>query len=278
MAKIAVAEIARGDGWFVSDVVCTSGPEDRPFEEEHARDSIAIVVRGTFQVRSMHARELMTPGSLMLGRRGQSFQCAHDHGRGDRCILFSFDGAFYGQQRQKTLRLPPLRELAPFIARAAAGLHGAETPWEELAIELATATLRLTSNVSASSGEIPRGAEGRVARTVRAIDEGVDTSLASLAKRAGLSPYHFLRVFERLTGLTPHQYILRARLREAAVRLASNAKIVDVALDSGFGDVSNFNRAFRREFGMSPRAYRKAGDPGRDRTYDQLVKSQLLYH
>ncbi|MGE5813314.1 MAG: helix-turn-helix domain-containing protein, partial [Acidobacteriota bacterium] len=36
-----------------------------------------------------------------------------------------------------------------------------------------------------------------------------------------------------------------------------NAKIVDVALDSGFGDVSNFNRAFRAEFGVSPRTYRR---------------------
>jgi len=50
---------------------------------------------------------------------------------------------------------------------------------------------------------------------------------------------------------------LRTRLREAALRLASESdKILDVALDSGFGDVSNFNRAFRSEFGMSPRAFR----------------------
>jgi AraC-like DNA-binding protein len=50
---------------------------------------------------------------------------------------------------------------------------------------------------------------------------------------------------------------MRARLRRAALRLSSGkGKIVDIALDCGFGDVSNFNRAFRAEFGMSPRAYR----------------------
>jgi len=48
-----------------------------------------------------------------------------------------------------------------------------------------------------------------------------------------------------------------ARLREAAVRLvAEPGTVLDIALDCGFGDVSNFNRAFRTEFGMSPRAYR----------------------
>jgi AraC-like DNA-binding protein len=60
-----------------------------------------------------------------------------------------------------------------------------------------------------------------------------------------------------VTGVTPHQYVLRARLRHAALRLAGeDTKIVDIAFDSGFNDVSNFNHAFRVEFGMSPRAWR----------------------
>src|SRR5262249_43432880 len=105
----------------------------------------------------------------------------------------------------------------------------------------------------------PAAAFARVTRVVRRIEhEGShDLSLHTLAAEARLSPYHFLRTFEQLTGLTPHRYILRARLREAAARIAGEpAKILDVALDSGFGDVSNFNRAFRGEFGVSPRAYR----------------------
>jgi AraC-like DNA-binding protein len=83
-------------------------------------------------------------------------------------------------------------------------------------------------------------------------------TLGELARESGLSLYHFLRTFECLTGLTPHQYVRRTRLREAAMRLAAESdKVLDIALDSGFGDVSNFNRAFRSEFGMSPTAYRK---------------------
>jgi len=69
--------------------------------------------------------------------------------------------------------------------------------------------------------------------------------------------YHFFRTFEGLTGTTPHQYLLRIRLRRAALRLRTEpTPILDVALDCGFGDVSNFNHAFRAEFGLSPRAYR----------------------
>jgi AraC-like DNA-binding protein len=82
--------------------------------------------------------------------------------------------------------------------------------------------------------------------------------LKHLADEAGLSLYHFLRTFERLTGVTPHQYVRRLRLRDAATRLAIEpAKVIDIAFECGFGDLSTFNRAFRTEFGVSPRAYRE---------------------
>jgi AraC-like DNA-binding protein len=101
----------------------------------------------------------------------------------------------------------------------------------------------------------------RVTRAVRLVERRPDDALTlgTLATEARLSPYHFLRTFERLTGVTPHQYVLRARLREAATRLAAErGKVLDIALDAGFGDVSNFNRSFRSEFGVSPRAYRSS--------------------
>jgi AraC-like DNA-binding protein len=80
-----------------------------------------------------------------------------------------------------------------------------------------------------------------------------------MAAEARLSPWHFLRCFEDLTGTTPRQYLLRTRLRRAAVRLRDETtRIVDIAFECGFGDISNFNRAFRAEFGRTPRAFRTA--------------------
>lgn len=56
----------------------------------------------------------------------------------------------------------------------------------------------------------------RVARSLRTIEYHPESklSLSALAREAGLSPYHFLRMFARLTGMTPHQYVLRSRLRK----------------------------------------------------------------
>jgi AraC family transcriptional regulator len=72
-----------------------------------------------------------------------------------------------------------------------------------------------------------------------------------------MSPWHFLRTFRRVAGVTPHQFILTRRLHHAAVRLrTSDAPVVDIALESGFGDLSTFNRQFRRTIGTTPSRYR----------------------
>jgi AraC-like DNA-binding protein len=121
-------------------------------------------------------------------------------------------------------------------------------------------TVRVAAGVSSHESGLPLNAEARVARAVRVFDRHPDAewSLRRLARHAGLSPYYFLRTFERVTGITPHQYVMRGRLREAATRLVTERRhVLDVALDCGFADVSNFNRAFRTEFGVSPRVFRR---------------------
>ena len=271
--------LAHGDGWTVEDVVCTSGPEDESFEERHSSFRVVVVCAGSFQYRSGHGRELMTPGSLLLGNAGQSFECGHEHGAGDRCLSFGYAPDYFerlaadvgvrsGSARFEPLRVPPLRALAPIVSRACSALirSNAEprtVDWEELVVMLAAQAVQLAGATARAAG--PPSTEARVTRAVRAIDHdpAAPLTLRDLALQARLSPFHFLRTFEGLTGLTPHQYIRRARLREAAMRLATErSSILEVALACGFGDVSNFNRAFRSEFGLAPRAHRESSRAG----------------
>jgi AraC-like DNA-binding protein len=267
----ASTPICAGEGWSIFDVVCGAGPADRPFEEQHANTTIAIVVAGTFEYRSSTGRELMTPGSLLLGNRGDCFVCGHEHGKGDRCISIVYTADYFGwiaedagagDARFRIPRLAPAREFTAPVTRAATLLRqdDAAAGWEDLSFELAAKAI----GAGRGPATAHRGAEpsslARVTRVVRMIenDLSVPHDLASLAGVARLSPFHFLRVFEQVTGTTPHQYVLRYRLRRAATRLATErTKIAALAFDCGFGDVSNFNRAFRMEFGVNPRAFRR---------------------
>lgn len=79
---------------------------------------------------------------------------------------------------------------------------------------------------------------------------------ADLAREACFSPWYSCRLFKRLTGLTPADYIRKMRLSKSAVRLKNERiKVIDAAFDTGFGSVDGYTRAFSREFGVMPGKY-----------------------
>ena len=272
--QTAARAVAAGEGWAVEDVLCTFGPHDRPFEEQHSGMCIAMVVAGAFVYRAQAGRELMTPGSLLLGNTGECFECGHRHGAGDRCLSVHYAPGWFERMAAdagvrsrelnfRRVRVPPLRVVSPLIAGACAAVTGTGVPataaWDEWVVQLAAAAFGATREGARRLAEPAAAAASRVAQRVRMIDSapGASHMLSELAHDACMSEFHFLRTFQRMTGVTPHQYVLRARLRAAALRLIDDpAKVVEIALDCGFNDVSNFNHAFRAEFGVSPRAWR----------------------
>jgi AraC family transcriptional regulator len=265
--------LASGRGWSVSDIVCGAGPRDRPFEEQHDSVCIAAVTQGTFQYRSTLGAAMLAPGAVLLGNQGTCFECGHEHSIGDRCLSFHFApehlesivAAVPGARRAAFAvpRLPPLPALVPLLAAAeAARDDGDAAELEELALRLtaAVAAAALIGAARAPRSPRPRDAR-RVTDALRRIEDEADASLtlADLAREAAMSPYHFLRTFQQVVGMTPHQFVLHTRLHRAAVRLRrSDDAVSAIAFDLGFNDLSTFNRRFRRVTGLSPSAYRAA--------------------
>lgn len=90
-----------------------------------------------------------------------------------------------------------------------------------------------------------------------------DVSLAALARQARMSPFHLHRVFSATARESPKQFTQRLRLaRAAALLLTGDATVLEIALDCGLQNHEAFCRAFRRQFGMTPTAYRKRGFAG----------------
>ena len=262
--------IASGAGWSIADVICDLGPNDKPSEEQFYRTTIAVVLDGIFECGTRSRKELLYPGSFLLGNGGSCFECGHDHGTGDRCTAFHFDAALFaeiaataaGSARFRFAQpmLPATSTLARAVVESALSAR-AEGPMatEELAIALADRVIQTLAKVGRRS-LCPLPKERR--RLVSALDylkahSDELLTLDDLSTVACMSKFHFLRCFRALTGITPHQYLLALRLRRAALKLlTSSAPIASIAFEMGFGDLSTFNNRFRASFGMSPRKLR----------------------
>ena len=80
--------------------------------------------------------------------------------------------------------------------------------------------------------------------------------LEELAALAGLSKYHFLRVFRKHTGLTPKTYLNQIRTRRSEQMIRAGLDLSDIAYRSGFSDQSHFTRTFKSINGVTPGLYR----------------------
>ena len=90
------------------------------------------------------------------------------------------------------------------------------------------------------------------------IEQHIDTVITpqQLSEVALFSPWHARRLFEQYTGLSPARYIRRLKLSKSALRLRDDSlKVLEVAMELGFGSVDGYQRAFRNEFGVNPKEY-----------------------
>jgi AraC-like DNA-binding protein len=258
--------VFRGNSVSVIDYRCEARPDDAPFLEVRDSFSIAYVRKGTFGCRAQGRSFELVSGSILVGHPGDEYICTHEHQGGDECLSFHLTPAIveaigYRPEVWWSVCVPPLPELIVLGELAQAALEGkSEIGLDELGMLLAARFVAIVS------GSLREPAEARACDRRRAVEAALwldanaylPIDLESTAAEFGLSPFHFLRLFAKVLGVTPHQYVIRSRLRRAARLLAGDPRsITEVALDAGFADLSNFVRTFHRAAGISPRAFRQ---------------------
>ncbi|HME92355.1 MAG TPA: AraC family transcriptional regulator [Myxococcaceae bacterium] len=276
--------LLQGGPISVLDYRCTVGPADEPFVEVHQTFSLSYVRKGSFGYRTRGGSFELVAGSILLGHPGDEYICTHDHAYGDECLSFHLAPDLVEMlcNRTEIWRrgcVAPLPELMVAGELAQAVAEGkSDVGLEEVGMLLAT---RFTELVSRSE---PNPAPDRAIDRRRAVEAAlwIDAhshqaiTLQGAAEEVGLSPFHFLRVFAHALGVTPHQYLVRSRLRHAARLLADDAQsITDIAFTVGFGDLSNFVRTFHRAAGVSPRSFRQLAKGDRKIFQDRLAAPSL---
>ena len=266
----------------VSDFRCTARPGDKPFAERHCHHSISYVRKGSF---GLHCRgkfsELVT-GSVLIGHPGDEYTCTHEHVCGDECLSFFLAPELVeaiGDSRTawQIGSAPPLPELVVLGELAQSAADGSsDIGLDEIGQVLASRFVEVVSGKPRKQGPGAARDRRRAVETALWIDAHSHRpiTLEDAADQAGISPFHFLRLFSDVLGVTPHQYLLRSRLRHAARRLADDdSPITDIAYDVGFADLSNFVRTFGRAAGAAPLKFRQASRGDR-----KIFQERLALH
>lgn len=279
---LANTQVFRSETLSVFDIRCSAGPADAPFVEHHSGFTVSYVRRGTFGYRTEGRTYELVAGSLLVGRPGDEFVCSHDHVEGgDECLSFHFApevaetiGGRSGIWRSGGV--PPLPELMVLGELAQAAAEGrSDVGVDEVGLLFAGRLAEVASGRAHEPEEARTRDRRRAVEAALYLDEYAHEpiDLATTAGEAGLSPFHFLRLFSGVLGVTPHQYLVRSRLKRAARLLAeAERSITDIALDVGFCDLSNFVRTFHRAAGVSPRGFRRAARGDRKILQDRIAR------
>lgn len=253
---------------FAMDYRCTAMPHDKPYTEIHNYYSVSYVRKGSFGCRVRGQSFELVTGSVLVGYMGDEYLCTHDHhDGGDECLSFQLMpelvetiGDHSGAWRVGSVApLPELMVLGE-LAQATAEGH-CNLGLDEVGLMFATRFVDVVSGRSNIPVQVTPRDRRRAIETALWIDAHAQQpiNLESTAREAELSPFHFLRLFNKVLGVTPHQYLVRSRLRRAARLLAEDDRpITEVAFDAGFADLSNFVRTFHRAAGVSPKSFRQA--------------------
>lgn len=252
----------------VIDYRCDTGPDAPSYTEVHESHSVSYVRKGSFGYQYRGQAHEMVAGSVLVGHPGDEFMCTHDHHVcGDECLCFHFSPDFVeliggSTALWRTGALAPLPELMVLGELAQAAAEGkTDAGPDEIGMMFAARFVQVASGVAPKALRVRARDRRRAVEVALWMDANSQQpiDLADAAARADVSAFHFLRLFSGVLGVTPHQYLVRSRLRHAARLLTDpDRPITDIALDVGFADLSNFARTFRRAAGLSPRDFRQA--------------------
>ena len=223
----------------IVDYRCTAGPSDEPFVERHESFAVWDVRKGSFGYRLRGQSFELVAGSVLVGYPGDEYICTHYYAHGDECLSFHFtpDAAGTFGDSHTIWRagcVPPVPELMVLgeLAQATAE-QKTDLGLDEAGLLFAARFVEYRVRSQNRPRIDPARDRRRAVEAALWIDANVDQAidLDRVATEAGLSSFHFLRLFAGVLGVTPHQYLVRS---PAAARSAPPRR--RLAVDHRCGD------------------------------------------
>jgi len=268
----------RGSAVSLYEWHCGGHGPAHPAEEWADAHEVVIPRRGAFEWQIAGARILADPGSATFFHPTEPYRVRHPLPGGDAGSVFRLtpDGvrALVGEHDPGAAELPrarfprnhaPIDGRTYLLHRLAMRAAADPTAGPMEVEERAMAFLR-AATAQAYRATAPAVRRGRAAEAAARVSEVVAAryreplTLAEIARAVGLSPFHLSRLVTAVTGVPIYRMIIRRRLRDALeLLLETREGITTIALAVGFASHSHLTDAFRREYGVPPRAVRRRG-------------------
>jgi AraC family transcriptional regulator len=256
--QLATSDMRIGDRAEQSMLAMVCSPLMRG--EHVTKSGRAVAVRKTAGQVTVIPRGSV-PEMRLLGE-AELVYCSFDGNFIDR-VVDQMDGyrpdglEFRSGLRDKSLNQLLQMLTAEFEAGNPTGKVYAESLAEALALRFLHLGSTMPIDVPAKVSTLPSNKLARVKDLVESsIDQ--DLTLDALANEAGYSRAHFLRMFRKSTGITPHQYVIQRRIEHAETLLAANELgVAEIAVACGFSSQAHLTLAFRKHTGVTPAEYRR---------------------
>ncbi|MCC6142393.1 MAG: helix-turn-helix domain-containing protein [Candidatus Hydrogenedentes bacterium] len=243
--------------------------------ERKRRDHLLLYcVDGEGYLRMGRTQTLITAGHVFLAPAGKR----HSYGCDPRTGWDIWYVHFHGDTADRIAAILGLKPPAP-VAHVGAGKLDARfaviidllaAKPIHFGLDVSAALLALLVTLKKCIDQHNLDHEG----LTRAIDAPA-ANLDEMAQVASLSKFHFIRSFRRATGTTPWRHVINRRMMEAKQLLSDpDYSIQQIAFHLGYNDPNYFSRAFKKEVGISPRAFRKLHATGRSRAAELGVKQK----
>lgn len=268
------------DFYRVLDFQCRCSGHQKSKPEYSDSFSISFVRKGNFLFNTFrHSLDSYT-GCVLVVKPGYERTVTHVHTIPDECSIFEFKKDFYRQLQERYSKTLFFRdndlhstlvhtdvdmEFFLFnITRLTQSRNKNRLMIDTFVMQMVTRILTNITNYQPNKwvdSSLKKNHLTTVEQAKYYIKNSFqqDISLAEISKNCYVSPFHFSRIFKKLTSYSPHQFLLNFRLQHAQMLLSTSEKpVTEVAFSSGFNSLEHFSAAFRKRFGDSPSEYKQS--------------------
>lgn len=275
-----VYTLFKSDYYKIIDFKCRCTNKSTSGVEYSSRFNISFIRKGNFAFNAFRRSFDAFNGYALVNKPGCEHTVGHCHHIPDECTLIYFSDSYYNKLIEldgfKSIKFFKNEDIQSAMVKTSSGVdylhyliyshcksgNPSKLVIDSYVFEVLHWVLSQLNGKECIIDVNPRLKKIHLNTIEQAKDYIInnymnDISLSDISSYCAVSPFHFSRLFKSITDSSPYKFLLDVRLKNSELLIKnSKLQIFDIAIQSGFNGVENFNDIFKQRFGMSPIEFR----------------------